>query len=68
MLILFNRLNPTGNRGMREKHQVTEEPCEVKISSTVLEARRSGDAPTLANKIKEVLKLERKFDDVLATM
>jgi hypothetical protein len=50
MLIPFNRLSPMGNRGMHEKHQVTEEPCEVKISSTVLEARRSGDTPTLANR------------------
>jgi hypothetical protein len=49
MLTPFNRLSPMGNRGMHEKHQVIEEPCEVKISSTVLEARRSGDTPTLAN-------------------
>jgi len=61
MLIPFNRLSPMGNRGMHEKHQVTEEPCEVKISSTVLEARRSGDTPTLANKTKVVLQHGKKF-------
>jgi hypothetical protein len=46
---------------MREKHQVTEEPCEVKISSTVLEARRSGDTPTLANKTKVGQQPAKKF-------
>ena len=61
MLIPFNRLSPMGNRGMHEKHQVTEEPCEVKISSTVLEARRSGDTPTLANKTKAVPQHAKKF-------
>jgi hypothetical protein len=50
---------------MHEKHQITEEPCEVKISSTVLEARRSGDIPTLANKTKVVLLHEKKFGTAL---
>lgn len=54
MLILSNRLSPMGNRGMCDKHQVIEEPCEVKVSSTVLKARRSGDAPTLANKMAPI--------------
>ncbi len=66
MLIPFNRLSPMGNRGMHDKHQVTEEPCEVKISSTVLEARRSGDTPTLANKTRVDKPPARKSNNVLA--
>lgn len=66
MLTLFNRLSPMGNRGMHEKHQITEEPCEVKISSTVLEARRSGDTLTLANKTKAAHQPGKKFVAALA--
>lgn len=66
MLTLSNRLSHKGNRGMCDKHQVTEEPCEAKVSSTVLKARRSGDTPTLANKTKVVNLLAKMFVNVLA--
>jgi hypothetical protein len=44
MLTLFNRLSPMGNRGMHEKHQVTEEPCEVKLR-IVLDKPNNGGTP-----------------------
>lgn len=66
MLIPFNRLSPMGNRGMHEKHQVTEEPCEGKLSSTVLKARQGGDSLTLANKTKVERPHVKKFVVALA--
>ncbi len=34
---------------MRNKHQAIEEPCEAKVSRTVLEARQGGDSLSLAS-------------------
>jgi hypothetical protein len=31
--------------GMYDKHQAIEEPCEGKLSCTVLQPRRGGDTP-----------------------
>jgi hypothetical protein len=45
MLILSNRLSPyEWVRGMSDKHQIVEEPYEVKISRTVLKTSRTGDS------------------------
>lgn len=54
-----NRLSPNRNPNLKkegwvnevcnDKHQITEEPYEAKVSRTVLEARQGSDTLSLAS-------------------
>lgn len=53
MRILSSRLSPLcGQRGMSDNHQVIEEPCEAKVSRTVLEPRQGGDSLSLGSALQ----------------
>ena len=40
---------------MRNKHRITEEPCEVKISRTVLKTSGAGDSLAEFNTLHEIV-------------
>ncbi len=60
----FSRLTPQVGRGMHHKHQVIEEPCEAKVSRTVLEPRQGGDSLSLGSGMLANHKLAKAIADM----
>jgi hypothetical protein len=50
---------------MRNKHQNIEEPCEAKVSSTVLKTSRDGDILAEFNQISQKLEQSEWGDAVV---
>ena len=44
------RACPVVRGGMRDRHHIAEEPCAVKVASTVLETGGAGDGPAEFNR------------------